>query len=170
VDFRLEFSDRLLDTHQWGKARVYKGCISFIDRVMEICKLRNADAIYECEIACRNSEVDPQYNFQLSLPLDRNQATLLGRYEIGKIVLEKITPRSEYQRVYEPDVFRPFLEAVNANDAGLHDQILSEILEPWAKNSIRPGYRVDKFFPNVGQSVYTGLRILRDREILVFLS
>ena len=85
-------------------------------------------------------------------------------------MLEKITRRSEYQSVYEPDVFRPFLEDVNANAAGLHDKILSEILEPWPKKSLPRGYRVDKFFPNVGQSVYTELRILRDREILVFWS
>ena len=98
---------------------------------------------------CRNSEVDPQYNFQLGLSFGSNKANLLGWYEIGKILLEKITPRSEYQWVYEPDVFRPFLEAVNANAAGLHDKILTEILGPWAKNSIPRGYRVDKFFPNV---------------------
>ncbi len=69
-----------LDTHQWGKARVYMGCISFIDRNMGICNLRT----HECQIECRNSEVDPQYNFQLGLSFGSNEANLLGRYEIER--------------------------------------------------------------------------------------
>ena len=148
-----------LDTHQWGKARVYKGCISFIDRDMEIFTLRIAGADHKCQIECRNSEVDPQYNFQLSLSLGKIQATLLGRYEIGKIVLEQITPRWEYQSVYDADAFRPILEAVNENTEGAHDNILKEVMRAWYRNSIPRGCRVDKFFPNTWEAVYTGLRI-----------
>jgi hypothetical protein len=165
-----------LDTRQWGKARVYREVISFIDRGMgwgQVFKVRGVR--YRLSLSCREpSEEYPEFNLTLNVHHFGVGvlANILGRYDISTLNAEvaQVDPDvydDENEEKFDPDDFQDLIDAINTNEDTLQEQLIKIILERANKKSLDRDKRVDRFFEQ-NETIYTGLRVVAGKFVLVF--
>ncbi|MBI1913359.1 MAG: phospholipase D family protein [Planctomycetes bacterium] len=160
-----------LDTRQWGKARVCKECISFIDRSTEhLIRVTVNGSPYKVWLSCLIAEDVPNYNLRIDASTGDLQATILGRYDIFCMMIDEIRANwdSDGEDEFKPEGFQPLVDAINQNQEGVQEKLLDPLLKcEWRESSLSPSNRVDQFFRR-NQMIFTGLCLVKDREVLVF--
>lgn len=159
-----------LDTRQWGKARVFREVISFIDRGMGWGKsFVVGNAHYNLLVKCRLPTDDlPQYNLEIDVyHRGGGRAVILGQYNISNLTADVVRCDVVDEEDFGSEVVQQVADAINANDNELQEELLKLIHGRWRKRSLRRSKRVDQFFLQ-NETIYTGLRAVDGRYVLVF--
>jgi hypothetical protein len=94
-------------------------------------------------------------------------ANIYGNYEITTLSVDEQEADEIVDEEYEPGLFQPLMGAINENENGVQAELLTMAHSWWDTNTLDRDRRVDRFF-EPGEVIYTGLRVVEGKYLLVF--